>query len=125
MRLKLITSANINCGFLDAADADTVRTTLELAVAADVAIGAHPGYPDREDFGRHEDTLPEEQVTTLAFYQVGALAALAKLGMAELRFLKPHGALLPSSRPKIFRYARRSRAAFQLVFPLSDCPTRC
>ena len=90
--LKLITSASVNCGF-HAADADVVRATLELAAACGVSVGAHPGYPDREHFGRREIEMPEQQVATLSFYQVGALIALARICRAEVRYLKPHGAL--------------------------------
>jgi 5-oxoprolinase (ATP-hydrolysing) subunit A len=90
--LKHITSANVSCGF-HAGDPDTVRATLELAVTAGVVIGAHPGYADRDHFGRREMTLTERQVATLAFHQVGALAALTRICRAELRYLKPHGGL--------------------------------
>lgn len=90
--LKLITSANVNCGF-HAADAETVRATLELAVAADVVIGAHPGYADREHFGRREMNFSSNQVATQLFHQVGALSGLLRVCRAEMRYLKPHGAL--------------------------------
>ncbi|CAN5496660.1 5-oxoprolinase subunit PxpA [soil metagenome] len=90
--LRYITSANVSCGF-HAGDPDTARTTLELAVAAGVRIGAHPGYADREHFGRREQTLTDRQVATLAFHQVGALTALTRLCRADLMYVKPHGAL--------------------------------
>jgi UPF0271 protein len=119
--LKLITSANINCGF-HAADADTVLATLELAAAADVVIGAHPGYPDREHFGRREMALAEKQVTTLAFHQVGTIAALARLGMTEIRYLKPHGALYHQACRDL-DYARPlAAAAFDFGLALVGLP---
>ncbi|CAN5571003.1 5-oxoprolinase subunit PxpA [soil metagenome] len=90
--LHYITSANVSCGF-HAGDPDTARTTLELAVAAGVKIGAHPGYADREHFGRREQTLTDRQVASLVFHQVGALTALTRLCRADLMYVKPHGAL--------------------------------
>jgi len=60
----------------------------QLAARAGVAVGAHPGYPDKHDFGRREMALPLEEVEALVLYQVGALAALA-----ELAHVKAHGAL--------------------------------
>ncbi len=90
--LKIITSANVNCGF-HAADPDTVRETLELAAAAGVVVGAHPGYADREHLGRREIAMTERQVATMVFHQVGALNALTRLCRVQLQYLKPHGAL--------------------------------
>jgi UPF0271 protein len=119
--LKLITSANINCGF-HAADPDAVRATLELAAAADVVVGAHPGYPDREHFGRREMTLTEKQVATLAFHQIGAIAALARLGTTEIRYLKPHGSLYHQACRDL-DYARPlAAAAFDLGLALVGLP---
>lgn len=90
--LKLVTSASVNCGF-HAADAETVRATLEQAAVAGVSVGAHPGYADREHFGRREMVLESRQIATQLFHQVGALQGLARITRAELRYLKPHGAL--------------------------------
>jgi UPF0271 protein len=90
--LRVITSASVSCGF-HAGDPDGVRATLELAVAARVVVGAHPGYADREHYGRREVDLTEKQVATFVFHQVGALAALSRLARCDLRYLKPHGAL--------------------------------
>jgi len=59
--MPLITSANIACGF-HAGDALTMRESVQLALAYGVAIGAHPSFPDRENFGRTAMQLPPETV---------------------------------------------------------------
>ncbi len=87
-----VTSANVACGF-HAGDASTARATLRLAVRHGVQAGAHPGYADREHFGRLELQRTEDQVFEECVYQVGALAGLARTEGATLRYLKPHGAL--------------------------------
>jgi UPF0271 protein len=56
-------------------------------------MGAHPGWKDREGFGRREMLLPPDEVEDLVLYQIGALASIAKSESAELRHVKPHGAL--------------------------------
>jgi UPF0271 protein len=90
--MPLITSANIACGF-HAGDARTSLAAVRLAVRHGVCLGAHPGYADREQFGRRELNLDEEQVFAECVYQIGALAALARSAGGELRYVKPHGAL--------------------------------
>lgn len=90
--LPLITSANIACGF-HAGDPSVMRHTLRLAAQVGVAVGAHPGYPDLQGFGRREMTFTPAEVEGLILYQVGALAALARAEGLELAHVKPHGAL--------------------------------
>lgn len=90
--LGLVSSANIACGG-HAGDELTMQRTIESALAAGVALGAHPGYEDREHFGRRALVLPLEQVTDLVRRQVGKLAALAGRAGARLNHVKPHGAL--------------------------------
>jgi 5-oxoprolinase (ATP-hydrolysing) subunit A len=90
--LRSITSANIACGG-HAGDQRTMRTTIEQALRAGVAIGAHPGYPDRENFGRLELKMPKEAVTDSVYRQVCALAQVAAACGAKLVHVKPHGAL--------------------------------
>lgn len=90
--MPLITSANVCCGF-HAGDADSVRATLELAAQHGVAVGAHPGYADRENFGRCELALTDRQVATLVIHQVGAIVGLSRICRSYVRYLKPHGAL--------------------------------
>lgn len=90
--LPLITSANIACG-VHAGDAQTMRATVVLAVNQAVAVGAHPGYDDRENFGRRPMQLAEADIIDLLLYQLGALDAIARSEGASLRHVKPHGAL--------------------------------
>ncbi len=92
MLLGLVTSASIACG-AHAGDPEVIRQTLVDARDRGVAVGAHPGYPDREHFGRREHTITSDAVTTMILEQVAFLVELAaEVGIA-IRFLKPHGAL--------------------------------
>ncbi len=90
--MRSITSANVACGG-HAGDEHTMRTTIEQALRAGVAIGAHPGYPDRANFGRLELKLPAETIAESVFEQVRALAEIAAACGARLAHVKPHGAL--------------------------------
>lgn len=90
--LALVSSCNIACGGHAGSD-EIMRRTLAHAVAAGVALGAHPGYEDRENFGRRELDLPPRAITGLVVRQVGKLAAFAHELGASLHHVKPHGAL--------------------------------
>jgi len=90
--MPYITSANIACGF-HAGDSKSMQATVRLAKKHGVRIGAHPSWLDVEGFGRNEMSLPYDEVEALILYQIGALAAIAKAEGAELRHVKPHGAL--------------------------------
>src|ERR1700746_1192476 len=90
--LRSITSANVACGG-HAGDERTMRTTIEQARRAGVAIGAHPGYPDRENFGRLDLKMPPDRVAHSVCVQVRALADLARECDTKLVHVKPHGAL--------------------------------
>ena len=90
--MPLITSANIACGF-HAGDAQTMRQSVLLALKHGVAIGAHPSFPDRENFGRTAMQLPPDVVYAQTLYQIGALAAIARAEGGELMHVKPHGML--------------------------------
>jgi 5-oxoprolinase (ATP-hydrolysing) subunit A len=90
--LRSITSANVACGG-HAGDERTMRTTIEQAMRAGVAVGAHPGYPDRENFGRLELKMSAEAVANSIFEQVRALAEVAAKCGAKLVHVKPHGAI--------------------------------
>jgi UPF0271 protein len=90
--MRYISSANIACGG-HAGDAHTMRATMEQALRYKVAIGAHPGYEDRANFGRTELQLNPEQIADSVHNQLLTLAAIAdKLG-ARIAHVKPHGAL--------------------------------
>lgn len=90
--LKLVSSANIACGF-HAGDAQTMLESVREALKNGVAIGAHPSFPDRENFGRTAMNLPPETVYAQMLYQIGALAAIARAEGGQLRHVKPHGML--------------------------------
>ncbi|WP_308423933.1 5-oxoprolinase subunit PxpA [Franconibacter daqui] len=90
--MPLISSANIACGF-HAGDAQTMRESVRLALAHHVAIGAHPSFPDRENFGRTAMQLPPETVYAQTLYQAGALAAIARAEGGVMKHVKPHGML--------------------------------
>lgn len=90
--LALISSANIACGW-HAGDAATMVQTVKWALAHGVAIGAHPSYPDRENFGRTEMQRDPEHVYADVLYQIGALDAIVRAQGGVLHHVKPHGAL--------------------------------
>src|SRR5690606_25755938 len=90
--LTLVSSANIACGF-HAGDAQTMAESVRGALKNGVAIGAHPSFPDRENFGRTAMNLPPETVYAQMLYQIGALAAIARAEGGQLRHVKPHGML--------------------------------
>ncbi|MGB7282544.1 MAG: 5-oxoprolinase subunit PxpA [Candidatus Acidiferrum sp.] len=90
--MRSITSANVACGG-HAGDAETMRATIQQAQRAEVAVGAHPGYADRENFGRLELNLTEGQVAESVYEQVRALAEIAESCGVRVVHVKPHGAL--------------------------------
>ena len=90
--LKYVTSANIACGF-HAGDPVVLRKTVALAAQAGVAIGAHPGYPDLQGFGRRNMSLSAEELKACVQYQIGAILAFAKANGLKLQHVKPHGAM--------------------------------
>ncbi|TDT60381.1 UPF0271 protein [Enterobacter sp. AG5470] len=90
--LQLVSSANIACGF-HAGDAQTMLTCVREAVRNGVAVGAHPSFPDRANFGRTAMQLPPEVVYGQILYQTGALAAMVRACGTQLHHVKPHGML--------------------------------
>lgn len=90
--LEIVTSANIACG-LHAGDPPVMRETVTLAARRGVAIGAHPGYPDLQGFGRRAMDLQPAELETFLIYQLGALAGFTQAAGAHLTHVKPHGAL--------------------------------
>lgn len=87
-----ISSANIACGY-HAGDMATMQRTITLAMEHQVAIGAHPGFADKANFGRTEMNLPLNEIFDLVTEQVGQLQELAKQMGTSLQHVKPHGAL--------------------------------
>jgi UPF0271 protein len=87
-----ITSANVACGF-HAGDPGVMRQTVALAKANNVAVGAHPGFPDLVGFGRREIHALPQEVEDFVLYQIGALAGVAAAQGIRLQHVKAHGAL--------------------------------
>ena len=90
--LPLITSANVCCG-AHAGTAAEIAATLALAARLGVTVGAHPGHPDREHFGRRELLTPPRDVLEQMHAQILALRTLADCAGVKLLYVKPHGAL--------------------------------
>ncbi len=90
--LALVSAANIACGW-HAGDARLMQATVTAALQRGVAIGAHPSYPDRDNFGRTEMQLSPGDVRADLIYQIGALDALVRAAGGRLHHVKPHGAL--------------------------------
>lgn len=90
--MPYISSANIACGF-HAGDAHVMRKTVELALKNEVSIGAHPGLPDLQGFGRRELAITPEEAFDYTVYQLGAMQAVAKSCGTALHHVKAHGAL--------------------------------
>ncbi|HKV47774.1 MAG TPA: 5-oxoprolinase subunit PxpA [Candidatus Acidoferrales bacterium] len=87
-----LTSVNIACGG-HAGDPLMMQRTIEQALRWHVAIGAHPGYPDRANFGRVELAIPRGAIADVVFEQVRTLAEIAAGCGATIGHVKPHGAL--------------------------------
>ena len=90
--VPFLSSANVACG-LHAGSPDTMDRTVVLALERGVRVGAHPGYPDREHFGRSDLQLAPHQLRSIVLYQLGALDALVRARGAALSHVKAHGAL--------------------------------
>lgn len=90
--MRYVSSANIACGY-HAGDAGTMQQTVDLALAARVTIGAHPGYRDRGNFGRTSILLPPNEVVDLVTAQIESLNEICVRKGARLHHVKPHGAL--------------------------------
>jgi UPF0271 protein len=120
--IPLVTSVNIACGF-HAGDPSTMERTVLLAVGAGATIGAHPGYPDLVGFGRRELAMEPGELEAAVLYQIGALWAFAKAAGAEVRHVKPHGALYnraardPAVAEAVVRATRRASADLRVVGP--------
>jgi UPF0271 protein len=104
--MPLISSANIACGG-HAGNDNTMRAAIELALKNHVAIGAHPGYPDRERFGRVALEMPERELVESIRRQIDSLVAIAARVGARVTHVKAHGAL--------YNQAERDRAAARTI----------
>jgi UPF0271 protein len=90
--LDYVNSANVACGF-HAGDPPTIHKTVKAALAKGVAVGAHPGLPDLQGFGRRTMAVSPGEAYDIVLYQVGALAAFAQAFRGQIRHVKAHGAL--------------------------------
>ncbi|MEU6857624.1 5-oxoprolinase subunit PxpA [Glycomyces sp. NPDC046736] len=90
--LRIVTSANVACGF-HAGDPPTLRRVCDLAAAAGVRIGAQVSYRDLAGFGRREIDVPPGELAAEVAYQIGALRVFAEAAGSHVAYVKPHGAL--------------------------------
>src|SRR3954468_10100681 len=90
--MRFVSSVNVACGG-HAGDENTMRATIEQALRHKLAIGAHPGYPDPENFGRIELKLSEAEISDSVFAQIQRLEKIAAKCGASITHVKPHGAL--------------------------------
>ena len=111
--MPFVDQANIACGF-HASDPDTMAKSVQLAIANNVSIGAHPGYDDKMGFGRRSIPHSAESITHLVQYQLAALQGIAHLYGAEVSYIKPHGGLYNDmmSDQTVFEAVLRAVASF-------------
>ena len=117
--MDCVTSVNVACG-AHAGDPDTMRATVRSARDAGVSVGAHPGFADREGFGRRDLDLRADQIENLMLAQLGALAAIARAEGMALAHVKPHGALynMAGRDRRVADAIARAIAAFDPGLPL-------
>ncbi len=90
--IPLISSANVACGF-HASDPKVMLETVKLIKKSGVGLGAHPGFPDKEGFGRRYMDCTNEEIYSMVLYQLSALDGIARTVGVEMNHVKPHGAL--------------------------------
>lgn len=90
--MQMVTSVNIACG-MHAGDPMVMQRSVRMAKACGVFVGAHPGYPDLQGFGRRAMGLSPAETEAYVRYQIGALDAICKSERVQLHHVKPHGAL--------------------------------
>jgi 5-oxoprolinase (ATP-hydrolysing) subunit A len=110
--MRYITSANVACGG-HAGDERTMRETVRMAKQLGVAVGAHPGYPDRANFGRIESPLSVAEIEATVRDQIAALAEVADTLGVRLVHCKPHGALYHAANRSAEVAAAIGRAVLQ------------
>lgn len=115
--LALVTSANVACGF-HAGDPSLIRSTCAIAARNGVAVGAQVSYPDLAGFGRRFLDMAPNELRDAVVYQIGALAALARVEGAVVGYVKPHGALYNA----IVRHEQQAEAVAGAVAELGGLP---
>jgi len=108
--LRLVTSANVACGF-HAGDPTTLRRTCTAAAERDVAVGAQVGYRDLAGFGRRFIDMEPAELTDDVLYQLGALDAMARAAGTRVSYVKPHGALYNA----VVHHEEQARAVVEAV----------
>ena len=108
--LALVTSANVACGF-HAGDPTTLRRTCAMAAAGGVVVGAQVSYRDLAGFGRRFVDVSAEDLAADVLYQLGAVAAMCQASQAEVRYVKPHGAL----HVAVVEHEEQARAVVEAV----------
>ncbi len=98
--MSYVTHVNIACGF-HASDPPLMWKTVKEALKHNLKIGAHPGFPDKEGFGRRKMFFERHEITSLILYQSGALKAFLEAEGKKLDHLKPHGALMGMAQENI------------------------
>ncbi len=104
--IPLVSSVNIACG-MHAGDPVVMRRTVKAAAAAHVALGAHPGYPDLQGFGRRNMALSPDEAYAFVLYQIGALQGFCLAEGTRLHHVKPHG--------QLYNTAAKDRALAQAI----------
>ncbi len=90
--LRFMTSANVACGF-HASDPVVMEKTVAMAAASGVEVGAHPGFPDLQGFGRRNMAMKPYEIKAMVMYQIGAIDVFCRTAGLKLQHVKPHGAL--------------------------------
>ena len=90
--LRIVNSANVACGY-HAGDPPVMLKTVALARDNGVSVGAHPGFPDLQGFGRRRMDIPADELEAMLICQIGALDACARAQGLRVTHVKPHGAL--------------------------------
>lgn len=113
--LDIVSSANVACGF-HASDPTIMVEVCQMAADKGVSIGAHPGFDDKQGFGRREIDMAPKDIEAMVAYQIGALQAAATIAGASIEHVKPHGALyiMAETRP---HYAQAIARACKAVVP--------
>lgn len=97
--IDFVSSANIACGW-HAGDSHVMNRTVQMAAARGVGVGAHPGYPDLEGFGRRSLDCTMDEIRDYVIYQIGALQAFCARHRVRMRHVKPHGSLYNTASEK-------------------------
>src|SRR5258705_3387016 len=121
--MPFISSANIACGY-HAGDEETIKQTIELAIKNNIAIGAHPSFLDRKNFGRTDMHLPADEIYDLVFLQLRTIYKIVKSKNKKLHHVKPHGALynMSAKDPQIAKTVAQAAKDFEdelILFGLS------